>query len=113
VSPSQTAAKVDTFMIAVLPHSGQRHRIASAETAAPQSQLVSAWCIRGTLLLGYDVGRTKPDRTCVNNTFALRRSAAAYLSDRSIASGCHATNNISPRTFDGDVLWNISRKLAF
>src|SRR5262249_5435833 len=85
VSPSQTAARVDTFMIAVLPHSGQRHRNASAETAAPQSQLLSAWCIRGTLLSGCDVGRTKPDRTCVNNTFALRRSAAASVSDGSIA----------------------------
>jgi len=56
VPPSQIAATVDTFTIAVLPQTGQRHRNASGETAAPQSQLVSVWFISGTRLLGLQGG---------------------------------------------------------
>ena len=50
MSPSQTAARVDIFMIAALPQTGQRHRNANGEAAAgSQSQCVSAWFIRDTL----------------------------------------------------------------
>jgi hypothetical protein len=61
MSPSQTAARVDIFMIAVLPQTGQRHRNANGEAAAgSQSQRVSVWFIRDTLVMGQNVGRTKP-----------------------------------------------------
>ena len=50
MSPSQTAARVDIFMIAALPQTEQRHRNAIGEAAAgSQSQRVSAWFIRDTL----------------------------------------------------------------
>jgi len=61
MSPSQTAARVDIFMIAVLPQTGQRHRNANGEAAAgSQSQRVSVWFIRDTLVMVQNVGRTKP-----------------------------------------------------
>jgi hypothetical protein len=50
--PSQTAARVETFMIAVLPQTEQPHRNANAEAAAAQSQRVSGCFIGGTLLVG-------------------------------------------------------------
>ena len=61
MSPSQTAARVDIFMIAVLPQTGQRHRNANGEAAAAsQTQRVSVWFIRDTLVMVQNVGRTKP-----------------------------------------------------
>src|SRR5262249_38604998 len=51
LSPPQTAARVETFMIAVLPQVGQRHRNANGEAAeGAQSQDVSG-CIIGAILL--------------------------------------------------------------
>jgi hypothetical protein len=50
VSPSQTAARVDTFMIAVFPQTGQRHRNANGETAAA-SQSQGACFMDGALLV--------------------------------------------------------------
>jgi len=47
LSPPQTAARVEIFMIAVLPQAGQRHRNANGDAAAgPQSQGVSG-CVIG------------------------------------------------------------------
>jgi hypothetical protein len=41
VSPSQTAASVEIFMIVVLPQTGQRQRTANGEAAPAQSQRAS------------------------------------------------------------------------
>jgi hypothetical protein len=49
MSPSQIAPWVDTFMIAVLPQPGQRHRNANEVAAWAQSQFVSGCFIVGTL----------------------------------------------------------------
>jgi hypothetical protein len=50
LSPSQTAARVETFTIAVLPQTGQRHRKANGEAAAAGAQSQGACFIGGTLL---------------------------------------------------------------
>ena len=50
VSPSQIAARIETFMIAVLPQTEHPHRSANGETAAVQSQLELACFIGGTFL---------------------------------------------------------------
>jgi hypothetical protein len=52
VSPLHTAARVETFMIAVLPQREHRHRTANGETIAAQSQLVSECFIGSTDLAG-------------------------------------------------------------
>ena len=47
-------------MIVVLPQTGQRHRNANGEAAAgSQSQRVSVWFIRDTLVMVQNVGQTK------------------------------------------------------
>jgi len=50
VSLSQIAARIETFMIAVLPQIEHPHRSANGETAAVQSQLELACFIGGTFL---------------------------------------------------------------
>ncbi len=52
VSPSQTVVSVDTFLIAVLPQSGQRHRSANGPADEVQSQLVSGCFIGAGLIAG-------------------------------------------------------------
>jgi hypothetical protein len=51
VSPSQIAARVEIFMIAVLPQAEHRHRNANGEAAAVQSQFKSGWFIGGALIV--------------------------------------------------------------
>jgi hypothetical protein len=54
LSPPQTAARVETFMIAVLPQVGQRQRNVNGEAAAgAQSQDVSGCIIGGILLVSW------------------------------------------------------------
>src|SRR5262249_59747708 len=48
VTPSHTAATVDTFLIAVLPQAGQHHRSANEVADARQSQGFSGCSIGGT-----------------------------------------------------------------
>ena len=55
VSLSQIAARIETFMIAVLPQIEHPHRSANGETAAVQSQLELACFIGGTLLVGFEL----------------------------------------------------------
>jgi hypothetical protein len=55
VSPSQTAARADTFMIAVLPQAGQRHRNVNGEAALElQSQRVSECFIATRFRCGFN-----------------------------------------------------------
>src|SRR5262249_19615614 len=51
LSPSQTAASVDTCMIALVPQSGQRHRRTNGLTASAQRQWLSGCFIVVLLFL--------------------------------------------------------------
>lgn len=51
LSPSQTAARVATFTIAVLPQTGQRHRKANGEAAVAGAQSQGVCFIGGTLVV--------------------------------------------------------------
>jgi hypothetical protein len=86
MSPSQTAARVDIFMIAVLPQTGQRHRNANGEAAAgSQSQRVSVWFIRDALVMGHNVGRTKPRLHLREQRFCAAKVCNRYVSEGSFA----------------------------
>ena len=54
VSPLQTAARLEIFMVAVMPQTGQRHRTANGEAAPAQSQDASG-CFIGALPLRVNI----------------------------------------------------------
>jgi len=66
VPPSQTAAMIEAFMIAVLPQAEHFHRNVNGEAAVVQSQLASGWFIGGALLVSVelDLNRSGSTRGC-------------------------------------------------
>jgi hypothetical protein len=66
VSPSQIAARIETFMIAVLPQTEHPQRNANGEAAAVQSQFESGCFIGGALIagLGLDLNCSGSTRDC-------------------------------------------------
>jgi len=51
VPPSQTAARIEAFRIAVLPQAEHFHRNVNGDAAVVQSQLASGWFIGAVLLV--------------------------------------------------------------